>query len=223
MGPADVVNRRGRRTLRDRGGEQTLGRRAGEQRGDDARARRFAEQGDTVGVSAERGDVVAHPAQRREHIAQTEIGVETASAGVELGQVEESERADPVVHGDDDRVAVCGQHSTVVQRLARRAEDVGPAVHPDHHRLAVTGRGVRRRPDVERQTVLTLRCAEIDRDSRVDGLRADRSRTRLRRRRWSTARRVAAPATAGRRPAARRTARPSTRSPDRRQRHGSGR
>ena len=222
MGPTDVVNRCGRRALRDRGGEQALGGRAGEQRGDDARARRFAEEGDTVGVSAERGDVVAHPAQRREHIAQTEIRVEPAPGGVELGQVEESERTDPVVHGDDDRLAAGGQHSTVIERLARRADDVGPAVHPHHHRLAVTGRGVRRRPDVQGQAVLVLRRAEIERDSRVDGLRADGAVRALRRRRWSTAGRAAGPATSGRRRAERRTARPSTRSPDRRPRRGPG-
>ncbi len=173
MGPTDVVNGCGRRTLRDRGGEQALGGRTGEQRRDDACAGRFAEQGDAVGVSAERGDVVAYPAQRREHIAQTEVRVEPAPCGVELGQVEESERTDPVVHGDDDHLAAGGQHSTVIERLARRAEDVGPAVHPHHHRLAVTGRDVRRRPDVEGQAVLVLRRAEVDRDSRVDGLRAD--------------------------------------------------
>ena len=103
--------------------------------------------------------------------------------GVERGQVEESERTEPVVHGDDDRLAAGGQHPTVIERLARRAEDVGAAVHPHHHRLAVTGRGVRRRPDVQRQAVLTLRRAEVDRDSRVDGLRADEAVRWLRRRR----------------------------------------
>ena len=66
------------------------------------------------GISAERGDVVAHPAQRRQHVAQPEIGVEPATWGVELGQVEESERAEPIVHGDDDRFAAAGQHSAVV-------------------------------------------------------------------------------------------------------------
>ena len=126
-----------------------------------------------LGISAERGDVVAHPAQCRQHVSQPEIGVEPATRGVEFGQVEESERAEPIVHGDDDRFAAAGQHSTVVQRLARRAEDVGAAVHPHHHRLAVTGRGIRRRPDIEGETVLALRCAQVDRNPGVDGLRAD--------------------------------------------------
>ena len=158
-------------------GEQALGGRAGEQGGDDARARRFAEDGDTVGVSAERGDVVAHPAQRRQHVAQPEVGVEPATRGGELGQVEEAERAEPIVHGDDDHLAAAGQYPTVVERLARRAQDVGAAVHPHHHRLVVTRSGIRRRPDIEGQAVLALRRAEVDRDSGVDGLRADAAET----------------------------------------------
>ena len=94
---------------------------------------------------------------------------------VEFGQVEESQSAEPIVHGDDDRFAAAGQRPAVVQRLARRAEDVGPAVHPDHHRLAVARRGVGGRPDVQGQAVLALRRSEVDRDSRVDRLRADRA------------------------------------------------
>ena len=220
VGPADVVNRCGRRALRDRGGEQALGGRAGEQRGDDARACRFAEERDTVGISAERGDVVAYPAQRRQHVAQPEIGVEPAPRGVELGQVEESERAEPVVHGDDDHLAATGQHSAVVERLARRAQDVGPAVHPHHHRLAVTGRGVRRRPDIEGQAVLALRRAEVDRDPGVDGLRADAAEAGRVGDVGPALRAVRAPATSGRRSAARRTARPSM--PSRGRRRGRG-
>ena len=123
---------------------------------------------------------------------------------------------DPIVHGDDDRFAVGGQHPTVVERLARRADDVGAAVHPHHHRLAVAGRGVRRRPDVEGQAVLILRRAEVDRDSRVDGLRADEAVAACVGDGGPRLRRAAAPATSGRRPAERRTARPSTTSRDRR-------
>ncbi len=129
--------------------------------------------GDAVGISAERGDVVAHPAQCGQHVSQSEIGVEPATWGVEFGELEESERAEPIVDGDDDRFAAAGQHPAVVQRLARRAEDVGAAVQPHHHRLAVAGGGLRRRPDIEGETVFTLRCAQVDRNPGVDGLRAD--------------------------------------------------
>ena len=99
--------------------------------------------GDAVGVSAERGDVVAYPAQRRQHVAQPQVGVEPATRGVKLRQVEEAERAEPIVHGDDHHLAATGQYPAVVEGLARRAQDVGPAVHPHHHRLVVTRSGIR--------------------------------------------------------------------------------
>ena len=127
-----------------------------------------------VRITAEGGDVVAHPSQRSKHVAQPEVGVETAARRAERGQVEESERSEPVGDGDDDDVAAAGQHPAVVERLARRAQDVGAAVNPHHHRLSVTGSGVRRRPDIQAQAVFALRCAEVDRDSRLDRLRADR-------------------------------------------------
>src|SRR4029077_20545534 len=50
----------------------------------------------------------------------------------------------------------------------------GTAVNPHHHRLAVTAGDIRRRPDVERQAVVALWRAEVDRDPGFDGLRTDR-------------------------------------------------
>ena len=45
--------------------------------------------------------------QRGQHVAQPEVGVEAAARRAERGQVEESERPEPVVDGDDDRRRRC--------------------------------------------------------------------------------------------------------------------
>ncbi len=168
--PAALVDRGGRRALGDRAGEQAGGRWHGQQCGHDTGARGLAEHGHPVGVAAEAGDVVANPPQCREHVAQGDVAVELFP---ERGEVDEAERAEPVVDGDDDDVGGGGQHGTVVERLAARAEDVGPAVQPHHHRPGVARRGPRRRPDVEEQAVLVGAGAQTHRD-RAARLRADR-------------------------------------------------
>ena len=170
-GPSDVIDGRRRGALRDRGVEQPGRVGAGQQRGHDAAAGRLAEQGDPAGIAAERRDVVAHPGQCGQHVAQASVGRE-APGVVEGADLEESERAEAVVHRDDHDVAEGGQRAAVIQRLARRTQDVGTAVHPHHHGFAVAGFGARRRPDVEGQEVLALRGAEVERDLRVGRLRA---------------------------------------------------
>ena len=107
--------------------------------------------------------------QRQQDVAQPKVGVEPASCSAEGRQIQEAQRADPVVDGDDDDVAAGGQHPPVIQRLVRRTEDVGAAVNPHHDGLAVAAGDIRRRPNVEREAVVTLRCAEVDGDAGSTG------------------------------------------------------
>ena len=85
-----VGDQRKRRTLRDRTAEQPLAERAGQQRQDRGGTGRFAEHGDVLGVAAEGADVVAHPLQGRNLIAQREVVVE---ARTEITEFEAAEDA----------------------------------------------------------------------------------------------------------------------------------
>src|SRR6185369_3691119 len=67
----------------------------------------------------------------------------------------EAEGAKAIVVGHEDH-ALAGELFTVVLRERSRSTGEGPAVRPDDDRQLV-GRGVRRRPDVEIQTVFADR------------------------------------------------------------------
>ena len=209
--PAGVVDRRDRRTLRDRRREQTCGGRAGQQRGHDASARGLAEQRHPAGVAAERGDVVAHPrAARTARRAGRGWSRTSCASGAERRQVEEAERAEPVVHRDDRR-----------RRRRRRAPGRGRAT-------ARTTRGRRRRraptpsPACRRPARCPTTPTRSASGSRRPGVRRGRSGSAGRWaagrpvRPWSRRRpRSTAPAAAGRaiaapRRAARRSEFPST-------------
>ena len=82
-------------------------------------AGRLAEDGDVAGVATERGDVVADPLERGDLVEQRHV----ARAGeplVEMVEVGEAERAEPVVDGDDDDVAATRQLGGVEERARRR-------------------------------------------------------------------------------------------------------
>ena len=66
--------------------------------------RRLAEDRDVVRVAAERGDVVTHPLQCGDLVEQRDVA-RAREAVVEMVEVREAERAEPVVDGDDDHVA----------------------------------------------------------------------------------------------------------------------
>ena len=65
--------------------EQPVRRGRREQRADAHPARRLAEDRDVPGIAAERGDVLAHPLERADLIAQAEVRVDAARA--QLGVV----------------------------------------------------------------------------------------------------------------------------------------
>ena len=60
--------------LRDRPVEKAGGAGHGHQRGDAAGSRGLAEDGDTAGVSAEGGDVVLDPEERRDLVQEPAVG-----------------------------------------------------------------------------------------------------------------------------------------------------
>ena len=75
------VRRGGRGALGDRPVEQAARSGYRHQRRHRDAARRLAEDRHVAGVAAERGDVVAHPLQRRDLVAEAEVGVERPLAG----------------------------------------------------------------------------------------------------------------------------------------------
>ncbi len=93
----------------------------------------LTEEGDVGGITAERCDVLAHPAQGERLIGQTEVGAPGEALTAEGFEVEESQGSEPVVeahHHDSPR----RQAGTVVPgNRARSAGEAAP-VEPGHHR-----------------------------------------------------------------------------------------
>ena len=70
------------------------------------RARGFAENGDVGWIAAERGDVVAHPAQRRDLVEQAVVAGDSCRGFLaEFGMGEIAEHAEPVVYRNQDDAA----------------------------------------------------------------------------------------------------------------------
>ena len=185
-----VGDQRQRRALRDRAAEQAVGGRAGQQRQHRCRTRRFAEHRHPVGITAERGDVVAHPAQRRELVAQAQVVVEPVA---EVAELESAEHAEPIGDVDDDDVAVGGQPGAVVELQLTRAVDERAAGNPHHHRQRAgrVGRPHRDASDTPRRGSSGRRVHR----RRTTGPAAAAARARWRRARPSTAAAARAPGT----------------------------
>ena len=124
------------------------------QEGDDAGAAgRLPEDRDVARVATEPGGVGLHPPQGGHLVEEAEVAGGRATSV--LGQVGEAERAEPVVEGDDDDVAVGRHRRPVVPGGRSGARDEGAAVEPHEHRaVAVVAGG---RPHVQRQAVLADR------------------------------------------------------------------
>ena len=118
-------------------------------------ARGFAGDGDLLGVAAERGDVVADPAQRGLLVGQAVVADRAGRTERRVGQ--EAQRTQPVVDRDDDDVASGRQPARVIDVAA--AVDEASAVDPHHHRALLVVLCARRSPDVERQAVFAGRLA----------------------------------------------------------------
>ena len=126
-----VGDQRQRGALRDRAAEQAVGGRAGQQRQHRRRTGGLAEHRHAARVAAERGDVVTHPLQCGDLVAQREVVVEAVA---EAGQFQAAEHPDAVGDVDDDHVAVGGQPRAVVELELAGAEHERAAGDPHHHR-----------------------------------------------------------------------------------------
>ena len=147
--PAGVVERADRRAvaaLDDRPVEEAPRSGRGHQRRHAHPTRRLTEHRHVVGVATEDGHVVAHPLQRRDLVAQAQVGG---------GSVEHREPrcAEPVVDAHD--------HDAVARERGPVVGDDG--VGPAHERSAVD-------PDHDRQRARALRGPHVDVEVVVTGV-----------------------------------------------------
>ena len=157
--------------------EQSRRRRHAHQGGHLGAAARLAVDHDLVGIAAEIGDVLAHPAKRRNQVGHADVHRIGIGRPADLGQIEESEDVEAVI----DR----HRHDIVMPRHLRafvrgqfvgRAEAETAAVKIDHHRTLAGQRG---RPDVQLEHVFAhvavvpiLKERLFDRREVVQALRA---------------------------------------------------
>ena len=136
--------------------EQAPRGRRDHQPGHDGPARRFAEDGDVLGVAAEGRDIGAHPFQRRGHVHQAIVRGRLARRplGRQGRMIEEAQTSQPIVQCDDHHAAP-GQGGPIIQRRGARTVHHPAAMDPDHHRRRRTGAGWP--PDVQVQTILAHR------------------------------------------------------------------
>ena len=109
-------------------------------------ARGLAADGDVVLVAAEFGDVLLHPFER-ELLIEDAIVAEEMAFGIQRGMRQKAEKAEAIIDGDDDRVALRGQLAPVI--IVALAVNIAAAMNPDDDRKLL----VRRRIDVRREDV----------------------------------------------------------------------
>ena len=109
----------------DRAVEATTAGGRGEQREHRSATCRLAGDGDPARITAERRDVLPHPVEREQQVAQPEVRGYAVQRG-------EPVHAEPVAgrHGDD---AVAGEGAAVVPRAGRAAREEAAAVDPHQH------------------------------------------------------------------------------------------
>ena len=150
-----VGDQRQRRTLRDRTVHQSPRGGAGQQRQHRGAAGGLAEHRHALRVAAERGNVVAHPPQRRDLVTQRQVVVEPLT---EIAELESAEHPDPVGEVDHDHVAVGGQPRPVVELELPGAVDERATGDPHHHRQRRRGVG---RPHRQRETRLVAHLGVV--------------------------------------------------------------
>ena len=116
--------------LDDRAAEQPFGERRSDQRSDRHRAGRFAEHRDVGGIAAERRDIVAHPLQGENLVAQAEV----CRAAVER---QETFDAEAIIDRDADH-ARSRKGAAVMTGAILVAEYPGAAMNEHHDRKADT-------------------------------------------------------------------------------------
>ena len=133
--------------------EQSFRQRRRAQHADGDAAGRFAENRHLLRIAAERGDILLHPLEPRDHVQQAVIARDVVRGlGAQLRVREETQLPDAV--GDaDQHHALPGQLLPAVVRFGSGAGAESAAVDPNQHG-DVVARGFRRRPDVQVQAVL---------------------------------------------------------------------
>lgn len=117
----------------DRAVEATTAEGRGEQREHRSATCRLAGDGDPARITAERRDVLPHPVEREQQVAQPEVRGYAVQRG-------EPVHAEPVAgrHGDD---SVAGEGAAVVPRTGRAAREEAAAVDPHQHGAGLTVHG----------------------------------------------------------------------------------
>jgi hypothetical protein len=119
---------------------------------------RLAEDEDAGGVSAEGGDVVANPFERKDEIELSCVaGVAKKVAQGRRGEFREvkvAEQIEAMVESDDDRISTTGEPNAIVDRPIGGAGGVGSAVDVDQNRAFAVIEG--RSPDVEVEAVFAV-------------------------------------------------------------------
>ena len=104
-----------------------------------------------VRIAAEVRDVLANPAQRRHQVGHADIDRVFICRAADLGQIEESEQVEAVIHRDRNGVVMPRQLRAVLRgQFVGRAEGEAAAVKVDQHR---TFAGQRGRPDIQLEHV----------------------------------------------------------------------
>jgi hypothetical protein len=139
--------------------KQALRRRHDQQRADLPAAARLAEDRDVGGIAAKRGDVVAHPFERGDHVERAGIARPGETLAADVVEMQVATDVEPVVDADHHDIAAPREVGAVGDRAVAGAIGKGTAVQPHHHRPFSCETW---RPDIEAQAVLGFRAA-VDR------------------------------------------------------------
>ena len=133
--------------------EQALAARHRHQRAGLRAAARLAVDEHARGISTEGCDIVAHPFQRGDDILHSDGARRGETLSAEFGQMEETQRAQPVGDRDDHAVGKAGHRLAVhADRIARPAVETTAVQHDDNRFFRDVGE--RRRPQIEGEIVL---------------------------------------------------------------------
>ena len=141
--------------LDDRAMEQASRRRHGEQDADLPTTTGFPEDRDIVGIAPERGGVIAHPFQRRDHVQRAGIPRPSEFRRRDRRQIQMTEDVQALVDIDHDDIAAPRQTTALQPSLVSVAIRERTAMEPHHDRPLRSVRG--RCPDVDGQAVLGFR------------------------------------------------------------------
>jgi hypothetical protein len=131
-----------RARLDHRAVEEALRGRHDQERADLSAAARLAEDRDVAGIAAKRGDVVAHPTERRDHVERAGIARPREAFAADVFQMQIAADVEPVVDADHDDIAALGEVGAVGDRAVARAIGERAAMQPHHDRPLAAAPGV---------------------------------------------------------------------------------